>query len=66
MFMGDINKMVFHTHHGHYGFLFMPFRLSNAPVTFQALMNDVLHPYLQRFILVFFEDILIYSSAWVE
>ena len=62
----EIQKTTFQTRYGHFEFLVMPFGLTNAPTMFMALMNRVFAPCLDKFIIVFIDDILVYSKSTEE
>jgi hypothetical protein len=62
----NIIKTAFRTRYGHYDFTVVPFGLSNTPVVFMCLMNGVFRNYLDKFVIVFLDDVLVYSKTEEE
>ena len=59
----DVQKTAFRTRYGHYEYSVMPFGVTNAPGVFMEYMNRIFHEYLDRFVVVFIDDILVYSKS---
>lgn len=63
---GEEFKTTFQTHNGHYEYRVMPYGVTGGPATFQAIMNIILEPLLRKCVLLFIDDILIYSKSWED
>jgi len=66
MQQGEEYNTAFQTHNGHFEYRVMPYDVTGGPATFQAVMNVILAPLLRKFVVVFIDDILIYSKSWSE
>jgi len=62
----DVQKTAFRSRYGHFKYVVMPFRVTNAPTIFMDYMNKIFRPSLDQFVVVFIDDILIYSESWEE
>lgn len=62
----DILKTTFQTHNNHYEYWVMPYGVTGGPATFQLTMNSILAPFLRKCVVIFIDDILIFSSSWLD